>query len=126
MANTVNYVSYSHAPSGSQAFERVYTIAFSGSYTAGSSNGETSSLLTAGNPNGLEGNGDVPISSPDTGYVDILLANFQGYQVVIGPYSAGAFQVRFFVLSTNVELTSGSYPSAITGGVLAVAVRKRT
>jgi hypothetical protein len=125
MANTVNYVSYSHAPSGSQTVESRYTITFSGSYTPGAGNGESCSLLTANNPNGLEGNGDLPIVGADTGYVDVRLANFQGYQVVLGPYSAGVFQVRFFVMSTNAELASGAYPSAITGGVLVVAVRKR-
>jgi hypothetical protein len=91
MANTVNYVSYTHAPSGSQTFERIYTITFSGSYTAGAGNGETCNLLTAANPNGLEGNADVPITSGDTGYVDIRVANFQGYQVILGPLSGGSF-----------------------------------
>ena len=126
MANTVNYVSYTHAPSGSETFERRYTITFSGSYTAGASNGETCNLISATNLNGLEGNADLPVVSGDTGYVDIRLANFQGYQVVVGPLSAGAFQVRFFVMSTNTELASGTYLTAITGGVLVIAVRKRS
>ena len=126
MANTVNYVSYTHAPSGSETFERRYTITFSGSYTAGASNGETCNLISATNLNGLEGNADLPVVSGDTGYVDIRLANFQGYQVVVGPLSAGSFQVRFFVMSTNTELASGTYLTAITGGVLVIAVRKRS
>ena len=125
MANTVNYVSYTHAPSGSQTFERIFTVTFSGSYTAGAGNGETCNLLTAANPNGLEGNAEVPVVSSDTGYVDVPLANIQGYQVLVGPLSAGSFQVRFIVLSTNVELASGAYPTAFTGAVLVVAVRKR-
>jgi hypothetical protein len=125
MANTVNYVSYSHAPSGSETFERRFTVTFSGSYTAGASNGETCNLLTAANPNGLEGNADLPATGTDTGYVDVRLPNFQGYQVVVGPYSAGSFQVRFFVMSTNAELASGAYPAAVSGGVLVIAVRRR-
>jgi hypothetical protein len=124
MANSVNYVSYTHAPGGSQTTERRFTISFSGSYTQGAGSGETCSLRGANNPNGLEGSGDVPVVGADTGYVDILLANFQGYQVVVGPFSAGAFQVRFFVMG-GAELGNGAYPSAITGGVLTVAIRKR-
>jgi hypothetical protein len=126
MANTINYVSYTHAPSGSETFERRYTITFSGSYTAGASNGETCNLMTATNLNGLEGNADLPVVSGDTGYVDVRLANFQGYQVLLGPLAAGSFQVRFFVMSTTAELASGAYPTAVSGGVLVVAVRKRS
>jgi hypothetical protein len=127
MANTVNYVSYTHAPSGSETFERRYTITFSGSYTAGASNGETCNLITAANLNGLEGNADLPVVSGDTGYPDVLVANFQGYQVLLGPLSAGSFQVRFFVMSSvSTELASGAYPTAVSGGVLIVAVRKRS
>ncbi len=125
MANTVNYVSYTHAPSGSETFERRYTITFSGSYTAGASNGETCNLISATNLNGLEGNADLPVVSGDTGYVDIRLANFQGYQVIVGPLSAGSFQVRFFLMG-GAELASGAYPTAVSGGVLVVAVRKRS
>jgi hypothetical protein len=126
MANTINYVSYTHAPSGSETFERRYTITFSGSYTAGASNGETCNLMTATNLNGLEGNADLPVVSGDTGYVDVRLANFQGYQVLLGPLAAGSFQVRFFAMSTNTELASGAYTTPVSGGVLVVAVRKRS
>jgi hypothetical protein len=126
MANTVNYVSYTHAPSGSETFERRYTNTFSGSYTAGASNGETCNLMTATNLNGLEGNADLPVVSGDTGYVDVLVANFQGYQVLLGPLAAGSFQVRFFAMSTNTELPSGGYTTPVSGGVLVVAVRKRS
>jgi hypothetical protein len=126
MANTINYVSYTHAPSGSETFERRYTITFSGSYTAGASSGETCNLVTATNLNGLEGNADLPVVSGDTGYVDVLVANFQGYQVLLGPLAAGSFQVRFFAMSTNTELASGAYTTPVSGGVLVVAVRKRS
>jgi hypothetical protein len=125
MANSVNYVSYTHAPGGSETTERRFAISFSGSYTQGAGNGETCNLRGANNLNGLEGSGDVPVVGADTGYVDILLANFQGYQVVLGPYSAGGFQVRFFVLNTAAELGNGVYPTAISGGALTVAIRKR-
>ena len=126
MANTVNYVSYTHAPSGSETFERRYTITFSGSYTAGASSGETCNLVTATNLNGLEGNADLPVVSGDTGYVDVLVANFQGYQVLLGPLAAGSFQVRFFAMSTNTELPTQAYTTPVSGGVLVVAVRKRS
>lgn len=124
MANTASYVSYSHSPGGLTDLEFRYTVTLTGSYVTAST-GETINLTTAANPNGLELNGFLPVNSTDVGYVDILLANFLGYQVVLTVYVAGSFTVRFYVLTTGAELASGAYPAAITGGQLNIAIRHR-
>lgn len=124
MPNQASYVSYMHAPGGDEDFELIFTVAFTGSYVTAAT-GETVNLMTALDPNGLELSGFLPVSTTDTGYVDILLANFLGYQVVLTVYASGSFTVRFYVLTTGAELASGAFPAAITGGTLAISVRHR-
>lgn len=123
MASVVNYVSYQHAASGSQDFEFNFTITVSGTYTTALT-GETINLLTAGNPNGLELDGFLPVSGCDAKFVDILNANVQGYGVGVSAYSAGSFNL-FFYSAPGTELTTQTYPVAISGGQINVRVRHR-
>lgn len=122
MASVVNYVSYGHAASGSTDFEDHFTITVSGTYTTAAT-GETISLLTAGNPNGLEGP-HLPVNGCDTTYVDILIPNVKGYGVGVSAYSAGSFNL-FFYSAPATELGTGTYPASISGGQINIAVRHR-
>ena len=122
MANSVNYTSYSHAAGGSQDFEFRFTATFTGSYVSGT--GETINLLMAGNPNGLELSGFLPPTTLPETVVDVISSSLGGYVPEVGAYSAGSFNLKFFV-SGGTELTSEAYPAGITGGTITFAVRHR-
>jgi hypothetical protein len=120
MPNSVAYLGYSHSPSGSQSHTGKYQITLTGTYVPVT--GESVSLLTASNPNGLELNGAVPMVSGAE--VDVVGENIGGYQAVISNYIAGTFQLNIFA-SGNTELANIAYPASITGGNITVAVPHR-
>lgn len=122
MASVVNYVSYSHAASGSQDLEFNYTITVSGTYTTAAT-GETINLNTAINKNGLELNAFLPTGGGDTGFVDILSCNAGGYTVTTSALNAGSFNLFFW--NGIAELATETYPAVISGGQIAVRVRHR-
>lgn len=125
MANTTNYVSYMHAAGNSVDFEFFFTTVFTGSYVTGSGNGETINAQSATDTNGLELSGFLPSGGGDVGFPNIMLENFQGYQILYTALSNGSFTVRFFVMTTGAELASGAYPAAITAGQLNFSIRHR-
>jgi hypothetical protein len=123
MASVVSYVSYEHAPGGSKDFIFNYSITVSGTYTTAST-GESIDLTKALNPNGIELDDFLPAAGLDEKFVDILIANVQGYGVGVSAYSAGLFNL-FFYSAPATELTTQTYPTAISGGQVNIAVRHR-
>lgn len=120
MANTLSYVGYSHAPSGSADFEFLYSATFTGSYTSGTP--EVLNFLTAANPNGYELNGFVPPGTTTT--PPLVAANLGGYDVNVSAMVNGSLNCSFYT-SGGTELGSGAYPTGITGGIVQFKVRHR-
>lgn len=109
MANTVNFLGYSRG-SGRTPFLRVYSVAFSGSYTV--NNGEVLNFNTAGNPNGLE---DPAVPQAATPFVPplVLGSTTGGWKPELqigGNGTPGEVGIKFY--NGTTQLTAETYSSA--------------
>jgi hypothetical protein len=120
MANTLSYIGYAHAPSGSEDYSFKYSAAFTGSYTSGTA--ESLNFLTAANTNGLELNGFVPSGTGTT--PPEFTANLGGYTANVGPLTNGTVAVKFYSAG-GTELTTGAFPAGITSGNIIFRINTR-